>query len=62
MTLTPAERAALNSFNDGHPHTIHTVISGFENDTDAVFLLVPVPHGPGYSIGDRVTITLEENE
>ena len=62
MNLTPAERAALDALSSpSAPHTIHTIISGFETDTDAVFLLVPVPAGPEYAIGDRITITFEEN-
>lgn len=61
MNLTPAERAALDALGSpSAPRTVHTIISGFETDTDAVFLLVPVPVGPEYAIGDRITITLEE--
>lgn len=58
MTLTPAERAALGGLTE--TRTVHTIISGFETDTDAVFLLIPVPSGPDYRIGDRITITFEE--
>lgn len=61
MNLTPAEQAALETVMDpGKPCTVHTVISAFEADTDAVFLLVPVPVGPDYAVGDRITITFEE--
>ena len=56
-----AERAALDALGaPSAPRTVHTIISAFETDIDAVFLLVPVPVGPEYSIGDRVTITFEE--
>ena len=62
MNLTPAEREALDTLGaSSAPRTVHTIISGFETDTDAVFLLVPVPHGREHAIGDRVTITFEEN-
>jgi len=61
VNLTPAERAALDTLGAPSAHrTVHTIISGFETDPDAVFLLVPVPAGPEYAIGDRVTITFEE--
>lgn len=61
MNLTPAEQAALHLVMDpGKPCAVHTIISGFETDTDAVFLLVPVPAGPDYAVGDRITITFEE--
>lgn len=58
MSLTPDEQAALDGITP--TRAIHTVITAFETFENSTYLMIPVPTGPDYEIGDRVTITLEE--
>lgn len=60
MNLTPDEQAALDSLTPRTGFRVGTVIHGFETREGQVLLTVPVPVGPEYAIGDRITITFEE--
>lgn len=60
MNLTPAEQAALDSLTPASGFKVGTTIYRFETGDEHVLLTVPVPRGPGYQLGQRVTITFEE--